>query len=228
MKYFMFFALRRQHSRNILAGGGFLLAACALILLSATTQTTVLQAKQIISQNWRSTYDLVILPQQKSVSSMKTIPADLFEGYDGGISIQQYEQIKKLPDVAVAAPIAYIGYALLPGSSIQLGPIPSSPGFYNLTWTLSAFNGKQHLVEYQSFLRSYIEPTSESLDNNTQNALNTLGIGNVQTASFFGKNERYEVSIPVVGTFLLAAIDPAAEDQLVHLKFRHCKRNNAA
>ena len=217
MRHFIFFALRRQRGRNIAASSGFLLATCALILLSATTQTTVLQANQIISQNWRSTYDLVVLPSQEPVSAMKTVPADLFEGYDGGISIQQYEQIKKLPGVAVAAPIAYIGYALLPGSSVQLGPVPPTPGFYDLTWTLTAFNGKQHLIEYQSLLRSYVQPSSESLDSKTLDAFNTLGIENIQAANFFGKNEGYEISLPVVGTFLLAAIDPAAEDQLVHL-----------
>ena len=62
MWQYVFLTLRRQSSRSVLASAGFLLAACTLILLSATTQATVLQANRIISQNWRSTYDLVVLP----------------------------------------------------------------------------------------------------------------------------------------------------------------------
>src|SRR5579884_2378000 len=116
MFHYVWLMLRRQHGRNVLTGSGFLLAACALILLSATTQTTDLQAKQIISQNWRSTYDLVVLPPQTAIPSSTTIPPDQFEGYDGGISIQQYRQIKTLPNIAVAAPIAFVGYVLFPRS----------------------------------------------------------------------------------------------------------------
>ncbi len=82
-----FLILRRQQRRSILASSGFLLAACALILLSATTQTTVLQTNKIIGQNWRPTYDLVVLPPKAHIPSGHAVPADLLEGYDGGISL---------------------------------------------------------------------------------------------------------------------------------------------
>ena len=74
---YIFLMLRRQRGRSVLASGGFLFAACALILLSATTQTTVLQARQIINHNWRSTYDLVVLPPQTSIPSGTAIPPGL-------------------------------------------------------------------------------------------------------------------------------------------------------
>jgi putative ABC transport system permease protein len=106
MWQYVFLLLRRQPGKSALASSGFLLAACALILLSATTQTTVVQANQIISQSWRSSYDLVVLPTTAHITSKNIIPDDLMEGYDGGISMQQYQQIKSLPGVAVAAPIA--------------------------------------------------------------------------------------------------------------------------
>src|SRR5579859_3829374 len=101
---------RRQPGKSALVSCGFLLAACALILLSATTQTTVAVGNQIISQSWRSSYDLIVLPPQAQVPSKSIIPADLLEGYDGGISIRQYEQIKGLAGIDVAAPIAFVGY----------------------------------------------------------------------------------------------------------------------
>ena len=64
MWQYVFLMLRRQPGKSALASSGFLLAACALILLSATTQTTLVRGNQIISQNWRPTYDLVVLPPQ--------------------------------------------------------------------------------------------------------------------------------------------------------------------
>src|SRR5947208_4863836 len=114
MWQYVFLMLRRQPGKSALASSGFLLAACALILLSATTQTTLLRANQIISQNWRPTYDLVVLPSSVQVPAAQQIPADLLAGYSGGISVQQYRQIQHLAGVAVAAPIAYVCYVQMP------------------------------------------------------------------------------------------------------------------
>ena len=55
---------------------------------SATTQTTVAVGNQIISQSWRSSYDLVVLPPQAQLATKSILPADLLAGYDGGISLQ--------------------------------------------------------------------------------------------------------------------------------------------
>ncbi|MGH2494181.1 MAG: FtsX-like permease family protein [Ktedonobacteraceae bacterium] len=216
MWQFILLTLRRQKGRNILASGGFLLAACTLILLSASTQTTVLQAAQIISKNWRSTYDLVVLPPQPSMPTGTTIAPDQFEGYDGGISVQQYQQIKQLSGVAVAAPIAFISYALFPTTVIQLGPPHPAPGFYRLDWTLTAFNGQQSITEFHQSVRVYASDSCTGecgLTSDQQHILSSIGVSDY----FFTQNGQYLTVVPNPGTFLLAGIDPAAENQLVHL-----------
>jgi cell division protein FtsX len=213
---YIFLLLRRQWGRNLLAIGGFLFAACALILLSATTQTTVLQARQIINHNWRSTYDLVVLPPQTSLPSGTAIPPDQFEGYDGGISVQQYQQIQHLPGVQVAAPIAFISYALLPTTVIQLGPQHPAPGFYQLDWTLTAFNGRQSLTEFHQSVRVFASAACSGecdLTIEQKRILNSIGMDDY----FFTQNGQYLTGVPDPGTFLLAAIDPEAENQLVRL-----------
>lgn len=146
MWQYVLLLFRRQPGKAALAGSGFLLAACALILLSAATQTTVVQGNQIISQSWRSSYDLVVLPPQAQVASKDIIAGDLLEGYDGGISMQQYEQIQKLPGIEVAAPIAYIGYVKMPVPHILFSTPsqPLTPGYYRPDWMLTAFNGKRN------------------------------------------------------------------------------------
>ncbi|HZU70000.1 MAG TPA: FtsX-like permease family protein [Ktedonobacteraceae bacterium] len=206
----MVLTLKRQAGRSMLAGSGFLLAACSLILLSASTQTTVIRASQIINQNWRPTYDLVVLPPQAKVPANKIIPADLLEGYDGGISLQQYMQIKNLPGVTVAAPIAFIGYAKLPVPLIQFTPTLPTSGYYRIDWTLLAFNGQRQIIEDHKTTLADLEANCASVPpGDVQQALIQNGIEfQCGTAAFLSLD---------TGTFLLAAIDPTEENQLVNL-----------
>lgn len=208
---------RRQPGKSVLASSGFLLTACALILLSATTQTTVAVGNQIIGQSWRSNYDLVVLPPKATVPSQNTIPADLLEGYDGGISLKQYEQIAGLPGVEVAAPIAYVGYVQMPAPQVIFSKDALAPGYYRLDWTLSAFNGQREVVERRETTYFYqLSNCDVSLPIPT-NVLDALDKENV----IFGCNTSSvpwsEFNTVDTGTFLLAAIDPRAENKLVQL-----------
>ncbi|MEO8972923.1 MAG: hypothetical protein ABI406_15155, partial [Ktedonobacteraceae bacterium] len=169
---YVFLILQRQPGKSALAGSGFLLAACALILLSATTQTTLVRANQIISQNWRPTYDLVVLPSQAQIPANQKIPADLFAGYGGGISVQQYNQVKNLAGIAVAAPIAYVGYIQMPVPQIYFSDHSYPTGYYQLDWTLTAFNGQRHIVELQERDIIYIISGSDSTPTRDSSATN--------------------------------------------------------
>ncbi len=220
MWQYLFLVLRRQKGRSILVSGGFLLAACTLILLSATTQTTVLQANQIISQKWRPTYDLVVLPPQAKIPVGKAVPADLMEGYGGGISVSQYEQIKKLPGVEVAAPIAYVGYAQLPSPEVAFSPHTLPPGYYRVDWTLTAFDGRRSITERQESDVYTLYPNCDPI-NTESDVLATLVQQHVKFAGCGSSSGVDAGPTPIpslnTGTFLLAAIDPAAENQLLHL-----------
>ncbi|HEY6410572.1 MAG TPA: hypothetical protein VIY29_24235, partial [Ktedonobacteraceae bacterium] len=217
--------LRRQPGKSALASSGFLLAACALILLSATTQTTLVRGNQIISQNWRPTYDLVVLPPQAKLPADPRVPSDLIAGYGGGISVQQYAQIKSLPGIEVAAPIAYVGYVQMPVPQIYFSDHSYPTGYYQLDWTLTSFNGLHHIVELQERDMIYIisgsDSTSPVRDSSTTSSqpsdvLATFG-GQINEEIDEGDNSPTSMSPNGTGTFLLAAIDPAAENQLVHL-----------
>src|SRR5260370_11063293 len=97
MWQYVFLMLRRQPGKSALVSSGFLLAACALILLSATTQTTLVRGNPIISQNWRPTYHLVVLPPQAKIPADPRVPSDLLAGYGGWIRDQASKQIKSPP-----------------------------------------------------------------------------------------------------------------------------------
>ncbi len=213
---YVFLLLRRQKGRSILVSGGFLLAACALILLSATTQATVLTTNQIIGQNWRPTYDLVVLPPQARVPQGQVVPADLLEGYNGGISIGQYQQIQQIPGVEVAAPIAFLGYVQLPVPAVQFSTQGLPEGYYKVDWTLTAFDGHRQIVERHEQVLEYFLNTCDLL-NSEQSAVEALQQQHI-LAGECGPGSMVAVFPSVEsGTFLLAAIDPLAENQLVHL-----------
>jgi hypothetical protein len=225
MWQYVFMMLRRQPGKSALASSGFLLAACALILLSATTQTTLVRGNQIISQNWRPTYDLVVLPPQAKIPTDPRVPSDLIAGYGGGISFKQYEQIKSLPGIDVAAPIAYVGYVQMPVPQIYFSDHSFPTGYYQLDWTLTAFNGQRHIVEMQERDMIYIisgsDSTTPARDTNDTSStppdvLTAFG-GQINEAIVEADNTPIPMSPNGTGTFLLAGIDPAAENQLVHL-----------
>ncbi len=222
---YVFLLLRRQPGKSALVSSGFLLAACALILLSATTQTTLVRGNQIISQNWRPTYDLVVLPPQAKIPADPRVPSDLIAGYGGGISVRQYDQVKNLAGVEVAAPIAYVGYVQMPVPQIYFSDHSFSTGYYQLDWTLTAFNGLHHIVELKERDMIYIISSSDSTTPVRDSSTTSSQPSDV-LATFGGQineeiDEEDTTPVPMspngTGTFLLAAIDPAAENQLVHL-----------
>jgi putative ABC transport system permease protein len=225
MWHYVFIMLRRQPGKSALVSSGFLLAACALILLSATTQTTLVRGNQIISKNWRPTYDLVVLPPQAKIPSNPRVPSDLLAGYGGGISFKQYEQIKSLPGIDVAAPIAYVGYVQMPVPSIYFSDQSYPTGYYQLDWTLTSFNGLHHIVELQErdiiYIISGSDSTAPARDSSTTSPQPSdvlQSFGSQINEEIDENNEPVGLSPDNgTGTFLLAGIDPVAENQLVHL-----------
>lgn len=215
MLLFLFRLIGRQPGKSVLLSTGFLLSACALVILSAITQTTTVQSNQIISQNWRPTYDLVVLPPTVKLAAEQNVPSDYLQQYSGGISVQQYRQIKQIAGIDVAAPIAYLGYVSIPAPQIAFPNRNFAPGYYKLSWTLSAFNGQKEIVEYQQSQTYYIRPCGSIYEMYPFTAGTPLQ--NTQTQCPTGTSPTLSIDTPDTGTFLLAAIDPVAESQLTDL-----------
>lgn len=208
-----FTQLQNLGGRTILICGSFLLVACMLILLTATTYTTTLRASQIIGRNWHPAYDMVVLPPQAKLLPGNIQPPDYLEGYGGGISFQQYEQIKTLPGVEVAAPLSFLGYVRLPTPAVSFSSTILPPGYYRVDWTLTAFNGQRWLVEKQETRIFDIVPSCHNIASG--GVLQTL----THQGLLFSCGADAQPVFPSIdtGTFLLAAVDPQAENQLTSL-----------
>ncbi|MFS0674911.1 FtsX-like permease family protein [Ornithinibacillus sp. 179-J 7C1 HS] len=103
---------RRKERFILLIIGAFIVSAglTYLIGLSETNKGTVVDTLQ---KRWSASYDIVVRPEgTRSVTEeKKLLEPNYLSGLSGGISVEQYEAIKDIPGVEVAAPIAMIGYA---------------------------------------------------------------------------------------------------------------------
>ncbi len=88
-------------------------------------------------------YDIVVRPKgsQMSTESSKLLEPNYLNGINGGISFKQYQQIKKMNEVDIAAPVAVMGYVMSNVSFEKAIKIPSTPGIYRLTETTYIQNG---------------------------------------------------------------------------------------
>lgn len=103
---------RRKDRFILLLIGAFIVSAglTYLIGLSETNKGTIVDNLQ---QRWSASYDIVVRPEgSRSITEdKKLLEPNYLSGMSGGISLEQYEAIKNIPGVEVAAPIAMIGYA---------------------------------------------------------------------------------------------------------------------
>lgn len=130
-----------KHSLLLLFG--LIALSTGLILIAGVSQATVLTVSQELSHYWRTTYDILVRPQgTRSPIEEKygLVEANHLSGIRGGITITQYETIKAIPGVEVAAPIAMLGSATLLVTTENVGSI-SEPGAYVLENLITVDNG---------------------------------------------------------------------------------------
>jgi putative ABC transport system permease protein len=109
-------ALRELMSRRtatLLAGAGLLTATLGFMVLASTSQTAEAILKGDLNRAWVAPYDLLIRPPDSQTpleSSQGLVRPNFLSSGNGGISLQQLSEIRQIPGVDVAAPIAILGY----------------------------------------------------------------------------------------------------------------------
>ena len=104
---------RRGRAAALMAG--LLVAAVSFSLLTAATNTQSAQVTGSVQQNLRPAYDILVRPRGSDTALEKSqdlVRDNYLSGIFGGITMAQYQTIKKIPGVEIAAPIAMIGYIL--------------------------------------------------------------------------------------------------------------------
>jgi hypothetical protein len=125
----------RNKERFILLILGVLIISTGLSYLVGITQATNGTITDELQKRWESSYHIVVRPPgSRSVTEdKKLLEPNYLSGLEGGITLEQYEKIKSMDNIDVAAPIAMMGYVY---NSVQLDKLNiTEPGVYRLKET---------------------------------------------------------------------------------------------
>ena len=105
--------VRRRAGRTTALLAGILLATTGFTVLTGSTATSQLRVTSEVNANYRAAYDILVRPQG-SQSQLEVerglVRPNYLSGIFGGISSEQYNQVKAVAGVEVAAPVAMLGY----------------------------------------------------------------------------------------------------------------------
>src|ERR1039458_2466187 len=107
--------LLHRRGRAAAVAAGILVASVSFSLLTAATTTSTAQVQGPAAPHPRPAYDILVRPPGSTTAleaSKGLVQDNYLSGIFGGITLQQYAQIQKIPGVQLAAPIAMIGYIL--------------------------------------------------------------------------------------------------------------------
>ncbi|KAA0547425.1 ABC transporter permease [Bacillus sp. BGMRC 2118] len=186
----------RNKERFILLIVGVLIISTGLSYLVGITQATNGTITDELQKRWESSYHIVVRPEgSRSVTEdKKLLEPNYLSGLEGGITLEQYEKIKSMDSIDVAAPISMMGYVY---NSVQLDKLNiTEPGVYRLKITEKTNTGVD------------IDTTSGNLYF-TRGAWQPDGTGKEYGAS------RFEGELDFGTNVMLAGIDPEQESALV-------------
>lgn len=192
----------RNKERFILLLVGVLIVSTGLSYLIGTTQANNGTVVDELQKRWGSSYDIVVRPEgSRSVTEdLNLLEPNYMSGLDGGITRKQYETIKQIADVEVAAPIAMIGNYNT--DAVKDTYNFKEPGIYKISFKDMQDTGLKKETESHSFFAGagWFPPESDGL--NRDISPQELG------------------EFPIYGygsSVMLAGIDPEAEARLVGL-----------
>lgn len=188
----------RHKERFLLSLIGVALISGVLIYLFNLTETTKGTVETHLQKQWKSAYDLVVLPHGQVFTDAELLEPNYLNGIYGGISNEQYEQIKALADIEVAAPVSILGY------------MPLALNFKNPF----EIAGDETALYKTEITETYNDGFSEK----TLQKVETYGAANWFGASDgLGFFAGYEGGVSLRQNQLIIGIDPVEEAKLVGL-----------
>jgi len=140
-------SLIQRGIRSLLMLFGVLATSGAFGLLLSAAETVHVTVDEELAHYWRTTYDILVRPPGSRSDTEKKydlVQANHLSGIAGGITFDQYEAIRSIPGVEVAAPIAMLSWlGLVVITSGREGQLPhlTQPGFYRVDTTLNVNDG---------------------------------------------------------------------------------------
>jgi putative ABC transport system permease protein len=110
---FILSQLRHNRWRAFALGVAIFAATLSFSLFSASARTSELHVRGTITKSYKSAYDILVRPRGSFTPLERErglVRDNYLSGISGGISFRNYDTIRHLADVSVAAPIANIGF----------------------------------------------------------------------------------------------------------------------
>ena len=110
------------------------LIAAGTVLTGSLGGEALAQVERSVQDQWRPVYDLIVVPDgldlAEEVGGERVLQANFMSTLPNGITLRQWRDIKGLPGVDVAAPIANIGYFSRSQSNYRIDGL--RPGVYSV------------------------------------------------------------------------------------------------
>ena len=227
---------RGEPARTAALIGGVAAAAAAFTVLSMNADATTVQIHGALPDVSPSrAYDILVrvpsrVARQNGAATLAR-PTDLAE-ITGGITLAQYNTIRRLPGVQIAAPMTLVGYVPLTvviPVAVPASAITSTPALFTVTERQSADDGLTSVTEPNAgsayLTASPACPPAAPLSAPSLSPLQAPRLTTCWSTSAGPQPQAWAgrppaaVSVPVAWTFELplVAVDPAAEARLLNL-----------
>jgi putative ABC transport system permease protein len=150
--------LRNDRPRTVTMLAALAVATAAFTVLTGAADTARVVANQKVASTGPSAYDILVRPRGSQTAVERQsgeVRPGFLDGVFGGISMNQYREIKRIPGIEVAAPVAMIGYTLqyVP-VSIGLGHLtdPAVRQLYSVGATTTTDRGLSHIPVPPSYI----------------------------------------------------------------------------
>jgi hypothetical protein len=111
--------LRHRLGRTVALLLGVVAAVTSFTVLTGTTEVSRLETTGTVEESFRNAYDILVRPRGATTeleAESDLVRNNFLSGLDSGISLDQYEEVRDIPGIEVAAPIAVLGYQSEPVS----------------------------------------------------------------------------------------------------------------
>ncbi|MFF7213716.1 FtsX-like permease family protein [Streptomyces sp. NPDC008238] len=166
--------LRRHRARALALAAGILVAATSFTLLTSTVTTSQARTTETVRKNARSAYDVLVRPHGSQTALERgdqLVGANFLSGIFGGIGTSQYERIKQMPGIEVAAPVANVGYLMVQGTlKVDLSSFVDGEAqgqMLRIEPTLTAGLGRYRVADQYLYVSRNPIEASETLSDST-------------------------------------------------------------
>ena len=142
------------------------LAAVIVIAAGGVSEAGRVEVTSQVDAHWRGLYDILVRPRQAHLDLETTggLVEPNFLGFtgSGGITLDQLAAIRALPEVELAAPVAYIGMLGTPpvAPTIQVSAQFDRTTLYRATLTVTTSDGLGPRLVHRQVLRVVLGPGS--------------------------------------------------------------------